>query len=68
MLSRQLDPYYVAPLWPDSVALAALQARACIDAGVTSVAEMAGIAARSRRSGADNPFAQLQGSTTPTCC
>ena len=68
VLSRQLDPYYVAPLWPDSVALAALQARACIDAGVTSVAEMAGIAARSRRSGADNPFAQLQGSTTPTCC
>jgi acetyl-CoA acetyltransferase len=65
VLSRQLDPYYVAPLWPDSVALAALQARACIDAGVTSVGEMAGIAARSRRSGADNPFAQLQGSDDP---
>jgi acetyl-CoA acetyltransferase len=65
VLSRQLDPYYVAPLWPDSVALAALQARACIDAGLTSVAEMAGIAARSRRSAADNPFAQLQGSDDP---
>jgi acetyl-CoA acetyltransferase len=65
VLSRQLDPYYVAPLWPDSVALAALQARACIDAGVTSVAEMAHIAARSRRSAADNPFAQLQGSDDP---
>jgi acetyl-CoA acetyltransferase len=65
VLSRQLDPYYVAPLWPDSVALAALQARACIDAGVTSVAAMAEIAARSRRSAADNPFAQLRGSDDP---
>src|SRR4029450_1600013 len=51
VLSRQLDPYYVAPLWPDSVALAALQARACLDAGVTTTAEMAAIAAR-RRGGA----------------
>jgi acetyl-CoA acetyltransferase len=66
VLSRQLDPYYVAPLWPDSVALAALQARACIDAGVTSVDEMADIAARSRRSAAGNPFAQLQGSDDPS--
>jgi acetyl-CoA acetyltransferase len=65
VLSRQLDPYYQAPLWPDSVALAALQARACIDAGVTSPAEMAAIAARSRRSAAGNPFAQLQGSDDP---
>ncbi|HEX6567642.1 MAG TPA: thiolase domain-containing protein [Acidimicrobiales bacterium] len=65
VLSRQLDPYYQAPLWPDSVALAAMQARACIDAGVTSVEEMAGIAARSRRAAADNPFAQLQGSDDP---
>jgi acetyl-CoA acetyltransferase len=66
VLSRQLDPYYVAPLWPDSVALAALQARACLDAGVTTPEEMAAIAARSRRAAADNPFAQLQGSDDPT--
>jgi acetyl-CoA acetyltransferase len=65
VLSRQLDPYYVAPLWPDSVALGALQARACIEAGVTSVGEMAEIAAGSRRSATDNPFAQLQGSDDP---
>jgi acetyl-CoA acetyltransferase len=60
VLSRQLDPYYVAPLWPDSVALAALQARACLDAGVTTVEEMAGIAHRSRSAAAANPFAQLR--------
>ncbi|WP_424888647.1 lipid-transfer protein [Streptomyces sp. XH2] len=33
VLTRQLDPYYLAPLWPDPRALAALQARALIDAG-----------------------------------
>jgi acetyl-CoA acetyltransferase len=65
VLTRQLDPYYVAPLWPDAVSLAALQARACIDAGVTSVGEMAAIAARSRRSAASNPHALLQGSDDP---
>jgi acetyl-CoA acetyltransferase len=62
VLSRQLDPYYLAPLWPDSVSLAALQARACLDAGVTTTEEMAEIAARSRRAAAGNPHAQLQGS------
>ena len=33
VLALQLDPYYMAPLWPDPVALAALQARALLDAG-----------------------------------
>ncbi len=33
VLSRQLDPYHVAPLWPDAISLAALQARALIDGG-----------------------------------
>jgi acetyl-CoA acetyltransferase len=66
VLSRQLDPYYIAPLWPDSVALAALQARACLDAGVTTVEEMAEIAARSRRAAETNPYAQLRGSEDPS--
>ncbi|MFJ5550937.1 thiolase domain-containing protein [Streptomyces sp. NPDC093225] len=62
VLTRQLDPYYVAPLWPDSVALAALQARALIDAGDTDEAALAAVAARSRTAAADaNPHAQLRG-------
>jgi acetyl-CoA acetyltransferase len=65
VLSRQLDPYCQAPLWPDSVALAALQARACLDRGITTVEEMAEIAARSRRAAATNPYAQLQQSEGP---
>ncbi|MEU0211002.1 thiolase domain-containing protein [Streptomyces canus] len=59
VLTRQLDPYYVAPLWPDSVALAALQAQALIDAGDTDEPELAAIGARSRAT--DNPRAQLKG-------
>lgn len=62
VLTRQLDPYYVAPLWPDSVSLAALQAQALIDAGDTDEAALAGVAARNRTSAAANPHAQLRGS------
>ncbi|WNI26521.1 thiolase domain-containing protein [Streptomyces sp. ITFR-16] len=61
VLTRQLDPYYTAPLWPDSVALAALQAQALIDAGDTDEAALAAVAARSRRDASDNPHAQLSG-------
>jgi acetyl-CoA acetyltransferase len=61
VLTRQLDPYYVAPLWPDSVALAALQAQALIDAGDTDETALAGVAARSRADAAANPHAQLNG-------
>jgi acetyl-CoA acetyltransferase len=61
VLTMQLDPYYVAPLWPDSVSLAALQARALLDAGRATERAMAEIAARSRRSARDNPKAQLKG-------
>ena len=59
VLTRQLDPYYVAPLWPDSVALAALQAQALIDAGETDEPALAAIAARSRAAAEANPHAQL---------
>ncbi|GAA1558062.1 thiolase domain-containing protein [Streptomyces globosus] len=61
VLTRQLDPYYLAPLWPDSVALAALQAQALIDAGDTDEAALAAVAARSRAAAAANPHAQLAG-------
>jgi acetyl-CoA acetyltransferase len=53
VLTQQLDPYTVAPLWPDSISLAALQARAMIDAGICDERDMAHVAARSRGNGAD---------------
>ncbi|MEU2438861.1 thiolase domain-containing protein [Streptomyces rubradiris] len=61
VLTRQLDPYYVAPLWPDSIALAALQAQALMDAGHTDEAALAAVGARSRADAATNPHAQLTG-------
>lgn len=61
VLTRQLDPYYVAPLWPDSVALAALQAQALIDAGDTDEPALAAVAARNRENATANPHAQLRG-------
>ena len=61
VLTRQLDPYYLGPLWPDSVALAALQARAGLDAGTFTVEQMADVAAASRRHAQTNPYVQLAG-------
>jgi acetyl-CoA acetyltransferase len=59
VLTRQLDPITVAPLWADSVSLAALQARAGLDAGKFTEADMAAVVARSRKDALDNPNAQL---------
>lgn len=59
VLSRQLDPYHVAPLWPDAISLAALQARALLDAGKATEADFAEVVARSRRNAMNNPNAQL---------
>jgi acetyl-CoA acetyltransferase len=59
VLSRQLDPYHVAPLWPDAISLAALQARALLDAGTATEADFAEVVARSRRNAMHNPNAQL---------
>jgi acetyl-CoA acetyltransferase len=61
ILALQLDPYYLAPLWPDPVSLAALQARALIDAGKATEADFAAIAARSRKDALANPRAQVTG-------
>jgi acetyl-CoA acetyltransferase len=61
VLVQQLDPYYLAPLGPDSVSLAALQARALLDAGTCSERDMATIAARSRKSALANQYAQVAG-------
>ncbi len=49
VLTLQLDPYYVAPLGPDSVALAALQARLLIDSGRYSERDFADVAVRAGR-------------------
>jgi len=64
VLALQLDPYLVAPLWPDSVSIAALQARLGIEGGRWSEKDMAEVAARSRAAAQGNPQAQLFGAVS----
>jgi len=61
VLALQLDPYLVAPLWPDSVSVAALQARLGLEAGRWTEKDMAEVAARSRAAARSNPDAQVSG-------
>jgi len=61
VLALQLDPYLVAPLWPDAVSVAALQARLGIEAGLWTEKDMAQVAARCRAAAASNPAAQVSG-------
>ena len=65
IMAVQLDPYYMAPLWPDPTSLAALQAQAMIDAGLASEADFASIASRARRSALSNPKAQVAYDRSP---
>ena len=44
VLALQTDPYTVAPLWPDSVSIAGLQARLGLDAGKWTAEQMAQVA------------------------
>ena len=61
VLAMQLDPYVVGPLWPDSLAIAGLQARLGLDAGLWSEKDLAEVAVRSRADAAGNPAAQVSG-------
>ncbi|MER7450126.1 thiolase domain-containing protein [Nocardia beijingensis] len=45
VLTMQLDPYLVAPLWPDAWSIAGLQARAGLDAGRWTERDMAAVVA-----------------------
>jgi acetyl-CoA acetyltransferase len=64
VLALQLDPYVLAPLWPDSVSIAALQARLGLDKGMWTERAMAEVAVRSRAAAVSNPEAQLSGAVT----
>jgi acetyl-CoA acetyltransferase len=65
VLSQQLDPYYLAPQWVDTVSLAALQARMLLDQELVTEQDMAEVVSRSRRNAMNNPHAQLKGDISP---
>jgi len=60
-LTLQTDPYTMAPLGPDAISMAALQARAGLDQGVYTERDMAEVAVRARANAKSNPDAQLTG-------
>jgi acetyl-CoA acetyltransferase len=64
VFSQQLDPYTMGPLWADPDSLAALQARAMLDAGLASEGDFARVAARSLNDAVQNPFAHHGRHTT----
>ncbi len=63
-LGMQLDPYTLTPLWPDTVSIAGLQARAGLEQGLWDERAMAEVASRSRTSATDNAYAIRKGVTT----
>ncbi|WP_419918066.1 lipid-transfer protein [Candidatus Poriferisocius sp.] len=65
VLSTQLDPYYLGPLWPDAFAMAALQARVMLESGTVSEQRLAEIAVRSLNGATGNPLA-VRSSATAT--
>jgi acetyl-CoA acetyltransferase len=60
VLALQTDPYLVAPLWPDAVSLAALQARTGLDQGLWTEKDLAAVVSRSRSAAAGNVAAQTR--------
>ena len=61
ILALQTDPYYMLPLWPSTVDMAGLQARAYLEASGKSDKDLAEVAARAQRDGLSNPVAVRKG-------
>src|SRR4029079_8032034 len=57
IMTLQVAPYYVLPLWPSMVDMAALQASAYLEASGHTEKDLAEVAARSQRNGRQNPDA-----------
>jgi acetyl-CoA acetyltransferase len=58
IMSLQTDPYYVLPLWPSMIDMAALQACAYLDASGRSEKDLAAVSARARSLSIDEVLAQ----------
>lgn len=63
-LALQLDPYTMTPLWPDTVSLAGIQARAGLDAGLWDERAMAEVAQRSLTDAEKNDYAIRKGGSS----
>lgn len=63
-LSLQLDPYTMTPLWPDTVSLAALQARLGLESGAWDEKQMAEVVTRSLTDAETNEYAVRSGGSS----
>ena len=63
-LALQLDPYTMTPLWPDTVSLAALQARLGLDAGLWDETALAEVVNRSLTDAEKNEYAVRAGGSS----
>lgn len=63
-LALQLEPYTMTPLWPDTVSLAGLQARAGIDSGLWDEQAMAEVVQRSLTDAEKNEHAIRKGGSS----
>jgi acetyl-CoA acetyltransferase len=61
VMTLQADPYYVVPLWPSMVDMAALQARDYLEQSGRGERDLAEVAARSLRDAKGNPHAIRSG-------
>ena len=64
VMSLQMDPYTVTPLWADAVSVAGLQARAGLESGAWGEDQMAAVVARSMSDAAGNANAIRSRATT----
>ncbi|HVJ96308.1 MAG TPA: thiolase domain-containing protein [Acidimicrobiia bacterium] len=64
IMTLQTDPYYVLPLWPSMVDMAALQASAYLEASGRSEKDLAEVAARSQRDAQNNRNAIRKGNAS----
>ena len=59
IISLQMDPYYISPLWPDRISLAALQAQILLQKKIITHDEMMATVIEARNNAANNPNALL---------
>lgn len=64
VMSLQMDPYTMTPLWADAVSIAAIQARSALESGAFDEAQMAEVVARSMTDAEGNESAIRKGATT----
>lgn len=60
LMTLSVDPYYMAPLGTDPTSLAAIQARALLDAGRCTEAQLAAIAAARQADAVANPWCEWE--------